>query len=146
MQAIKNSAKAVMEDFHDGLAHYDYTRILSCWDFPAEITMPEQTLKLETPQEMRSGLRALHEFYQAQGITKVKADLEFMHQTGEDEAICASKFRAIAESGKVKAKWTSSYLLRKSQRGWRITKANISAQLRTFQLAGQEAETIEPVA
>ncbi len=146
MQAITNSAKAVMNDFHDGLAHYDYTRILSCWDFPVEITMPERNLTLNTPQEMRSGLRGLHEFYQTQGITKVKADLEFLHETSEDEAICASVFQAIAESGKIKAKWTSSYLLRKSQRGWRITKANISAQLRTFQLSGQDSETAEPVA
>lgn len=146
MQAIKLSSKAVMDEFHDGLAHYDYTRILSCWDFPAEIRMPDRNITLDTPRDMRCALRAVHEFYAAQGIAKVAAQVELLHETSDEEAICATAFRTIAATGLTTAKWTTSFLLRKSQRGWRITKANVSAQMRAFQFAEADTDAAEPVA
>lgn len=131
-----------MERFHDSLSTLDQTKMLTCWDFPVEITLSERTIKLDEPQHMRNSLKALHEFYAAQGITSVRGEILFIHETNDAEAICASKFQAMTSKGRLYAQWTSSYLLKNSIRGWRLTKGNISNQFKALKLSREDEDVI----
>lgn len=129
-----------MDNFHDGLSTYDYTWIMSCWSFPAEIVMSSQKLVIQSPRELRNALRGVHGYYTTEGVAQIVGATELVHQTSDDEALCLSKFSAVNEQGSILAEWNTSYLLHNFPQGWRITKANISQQIATWQF-NEIAET-----
>lgn len=139
MHKTARTAKAVMDNFHDGLSSYDYTCIMSCWNFPAEVVMSNQKLVIQSPRELRSALRGVHGFYATEGVAKVIGETDLVHQTSDEEALCLSKFRAFDAQGALLAQWNTSYLLLNCPQGWRITKANISEQIATWKFSESAA-------
>lgn len=119
--AEKAAVAQVFRDYIAAFSEGDPKKIAPYYDVPVALVLPMVARSLATPADTEKWLETTRADMRKRGVESVTIDDVNVKILGKSIALLSSSYRRLAKDGKVLERGASTYFLRKTEQGWKIS-------------------------
>lgn len=128
MTKYEYEIKEALTKFENAVDDKAAERIATLWDFPCEVRSKDGVTWYKNQAQMQSGLELLRQNCNRRGIKRLQKRFKQIYRTSGDEVLVRSEDRAFDDNEDMVSYWFSTYLMRRDDAGWKISKADLRNQ------------------
>lgn len=117
----KSAVAQIFRDYIAAFSEGDPKKVAPYYDVPVALVFPMAARSLATAAEIEKWLGTIRADMRNRGVENVIIDELNVKILGKDIALLSSNYRRLAKDGKTLERGASTYFLRKTDGGWKIS-------------------------
>ena len=134
---IDENLRILMQDFYRMVDSEKFEGLGEFLEFPFEIATKDKTLELQDISDAIEAFKAAAKVRKRRAIARVKRKVSLVHTTSLTEALVGVDEVAFDSEDRQLVAWRSSFLLRRLNGIWRLSRANAAGYDLAWEAKGE---------